>query len=284
MKKTTSEKLLEYYGEGKAPYGAILYKEGKVKDYDGITTISKDMFETQNPDVMDNNLFWKLTTEKSLGQSIIGRPDLTDKNEIKLTSTTYCHLKSALPNYFIGTLLRNEPRNVNMLEIGPGLGNILDLVNKKCRKIEWYGVDVNLLFEHPNLYKGDGYTIPDEIPELEYVYSMNVFQHLSLKQRLSYYNQIYDKLNTGGYFLFGMFIVVDKTENLMIDEDKGIRLFGVKDEYGNYITHFFSQFTIVERQNEVIETLEAIGFVVEFKHINNNYGTFICRKPYLTIE
>tara|TARA_R110000796_G_scaffold1673_1_gene6915 strand:+ start:2138 stop:2980 length:843 start_codon:yes stop_codon:yes gene_type:complete len=275
--KKLGTNLITRYKENDVSYrGMILPKmKGNKPPKEGTTIVPQWMVNTYNPDEMDAKHFWSLATKESIGHSIISRADISDRDEINTRSFHDLHLKLGLVHTLFNVVKIIKGR-VNFLEIGPGLGNIKILVKERFPQLKWHGLDVNCLFKHPNLYRGDGRTIPDKIPELGIVYSINVFQHLSVAQRVSYYNDIYDKLNPDGVFLFGMFVVNETNENEMTPEGK--RLFGVKDENGNYLTHFFSQFTEIEWYGDIIETLEEIGFIVVDTKYNNNYCTFLCGK------
>ena len=142
------------------------------------------------------------------------------------------------------------------MEIGPGYGIIYAMLNHRYPDIQYYGIDVNPLFDCPTLYHTDGSYITDKIPnDLDIVYSYNVFQHISKKQRTKYYQQIYSKLKEGGEFHFGNFV--------MTKENKDWRVWGVKDEDENYYISFFKQYTLVDQYDELIKELEDIGFKVE---------------------
>jgi cyclopropane fatty-acyl-phospholipid synthase-like methyltransferase len=104
------------------------------------------------------------------------------------------------------------------------------------------------------------------------VYSMNVFQHLSVSQRDSYYQQAYNRLKDGGLFLFGLF-----AKNGVNRDWK--QHWSTRDDEGNCYCHFFNQFTLIEEEEAIKAKLEKIGFEAEVINENNtHYRVFKCIK------
>ena len=105
------------------------------------------------------------------------------------------------------------------------------------------------------------------------IYSFNVFQHLSKKQRTSYYKDIYKKLKDSGSFIFGMFV---RTE-----ENKNWTCWGGADYKGRYYTNFFKQLTEVDEIGELLDELDGIGFDVQRispYEKESHYLSFKCTK------
>jgi hypothetical protein len=139
------------------------------------------------------------------------------------------------------------------MEIGPGYGNILEVLVSKGWDKNYYAIDINPLFEHPKVFKCDGRNIPDTIPyPMDVVYSINVFQHLSKKQRTSYYRQIFEILENNGTFVFGMFVETPL--------NKDWSCWGVKNDDGRNYCSFFKQLTEIDKIEELYGELEKIGY------------------------
>lgn len=165
-----------------------------------------------------------------------------------------------------------------MLEIGPGYGGMKDYFQEELPHIKWHGMDINCLFKHPRLYRTDGYNIPEKLKDknISLVYSVNVFQHLSSKQRTSYYKQIYKMLPENGLFLFGMFVTNDNLEQKM---GEGKWLFGQRDKNNNPYGVFFSQLTEIDTIDEASNELVEIGYTICGREmLAPNYGIFLISK------
>lgn len=248
-------------------------KEGKeFAQIPGITYVKKEFIKKYHPDNIDVSEFWRLATKHFPHFSVAGgNSGCKTKEECNYTTLKMAERIGPLRELF-QTL--NEDNSANMLEIGPGYGNICYWINEHFPLINYYAIDVNPLFEWPTLMQTDGKTIPDGVVDnLDIVYSYNVFQHLSKKQRTSYYKQIHDKLRVGGVFYFGMFLVTK--------ENKDWPCWGVKDYSGRNYCHFFKQFTEVDTEEELIEELNSIGFSYQniTKHADKHNGhAFKCVK------
>jgi len=237
---------------------------------EGTTVVPNELLEWQNPDVMDPNHFWRLAVKKYPSFSIAGNENCETIEEINKSTLR-------IPEAFTTTKdLINDwhfsGRDVNLLEIGPGFGGFREFLGYKTPNVIWHGIDVNPLFEHPNLYETDGHSIPECIPTLDVIYSLNVFQHLSERQRRLYYEAASDRLKPGGVFVFGMFVISEDNENETNEEGKP--LFGVMDENGAYYTHFFSQYTKINTVEETLIELAINGFGGFSVEMMRNYGVF----------
>lgn len=161
-------------------------------------------------------------------------------------------------------LLRDEIKtkstNPSVLEIGYGFGGAakkfenngfiytgIDYVssNKDCKnepdkfiEISENGIPENILIKD----------------SFDLVYSENVFQHLTKRQRLQYYNEAYTVLKDGGVFFFNLLCKNDEFFDKKYTEEEVKKL--------NYASNFFGVHTYVPRKHEVINSLEDIGFTV----------------------
>lgn len=223
----------------------------------GKTIINDDDFLNYlNPDNTNVQEFWEKVMEYYPGEAIAGyRNKETESNFIdNLNQHTFEYLhKNSGALYYIDDLFQNIP-NANFLEIGCGYGNIINYITKNYPTANIFATDVVQLINHPNFVITDGWSIPNELKKtkMDMVYANNVFQLLSENQRLAYYKDVYDILNSNGKFIFGM--------NMITEDNKNSNLWGTQDKYGNYYTRFFNQFTIAPHIDNVYETLYNIGF------------------------
>jgi SAM-dependent methyltransferase len=258
-------------GEKIPTQSTLLIEEdlGKYQVGEGYIVYKKEILDKLSPDNIDSREFWKIATDNFPLFSIAGGIQvLTTIEQVNEATTTLAYHLGC-----IDVLSKEFAKNKNlmMLEIGPGHGNIKNLLVKNNLGDNYYAIDVNPLFEHPRIYQTDGKNIPDTIPNpMDLVYSVNVFQHLSKNQRTSYYRQIFEVLKDGGVFVFGMFVLTEK--------NKDWPCWGARDEQGGFYCNFFKQFTKVDHIDELIFELKNIGFfsVEEISQIpdKTNYVTF----------
>jgi len=241
-----------------------------------ITIVDDHIVERLSPDNIDSRDFWKKAVETFPLFSICGGAP----EEYTVEGANEMNLKMHVGIGAFGRLIEflNEEierkNQTQMLEIGPGYGNVCKQIEQGAQFVTYHAIDVHPLFEHPRIYQTDGNTIPDEIPSrLDVVYAINVFQHLSRKQRSAYYQQIYDRLVPGGVFIFGMFVMTPENEDWPV--------WGLKDKKGNYYTQFYRQLTEVDRIEDLKSELEGIGFQFENVSLHedkSNALTFRCTK------
>lgn len=241
-----------------------------------------------NPDIIDNKLFWKIATDNFPYYSVVGR-GVDQAGNVIVNSPLDVNGHSFRMHDNLNTLpylfhkLKENPDAV-VVEIGCGHGMLPEVLGANGFGDNYWGIDINPLFDHQRVYECDGKSFPNGMPhEVDYVYSVNVFQHLGRNQRQSYYEEVFDRLVPGGEFIFGMFIMTAENEG----NDK---LWGVKDEEGNVYASFFKQLTPIDKLTDVREILSDVGFeevnYIPTKmegepnyHFNNNYICLTCRKP-----
>lgn len=234
-----------------------------------------DLIEKMNPDNIDSSYFWKKAIKTFPLHSIVSSAGCKTVAEVNETSIEYIHRPCGALD--ILDKIYSENPNAKVLEIGPGYGSITNYIALNHNLKKYYAIDVNPLFKFKRLYKTDGKTIVDKVPnELDAVYSVNVFQHLSPEQRMSYYKQIKEKLVPGGKFVFSMFVVDSETEKIVFDN--GAFLFGLRDKRGNCYTNFFSQLTKCNRIEEIEEIFRELDMEFEIININFNHYTMCVTK------
>lgn len=241
-----------------------------VMSENGKTIFTNDFYEKFHPDNIDNNLFWNRAVKLSKSMSIAPSGDTEDIQVINETSLR-SHLSISLP-----TLDKHMKLNPNstILEIGPGLGCVADYIKEKYPYSDYYAIDVCPHFQHPKLFKSDGKSIPNQIPnELDIVYSVNVWQHLSDTQRIGYLTDIKKRLSDNGIAIISMFVAAPENIDLIID-GRG-RLFGMFTEDGTPLTNFYGQLTEVPWYGQLVSLFEHIGFKSEAVNVcNGNHVVF----------
>lgn len=232
-----------------------------------VTIVQDDLIEKLSPNNIDSSYFWKKATEVFPLASVSFSAESKNKSELNENSLNGNHEQAGATNE-LDKVFKSNP-SAKMLEIGPGHGCITNYVALNHNIKNYYAIDVNPLFKFKRLYKTDGKTIPEQIPnDLDVVYSVNVFQHLSPEQRMSYYEQIKERLVPGGKFIFSMFVVTPKMENIIMKfpDGKFGKLFGMKDKNGNYYTSFFGQFTRCNTLDELEEIFLGLNMKLEIFH------------------
>lgn len=238
---------------------------------DNLTVYRNEFIQKLSPDNIDSREFWKMATNNFPLFSICGGiQDISTKHELNAISVL-----SAKSMGCLGILksMFEADKNTKMLEIGPGHGGIKNFIAESYGDDNYWAIDVNPLFNHPRIFQTDGKNIPDTIPNpLDIVYSVNVFQHLSKKQRTSYYRQIFEVLKVGGVFVFGMYT--------MTPLNSSWPCWGTKGEDGKFYCHFFRQFTEIDMLEDLETELDEIGFSVQILNDQDktHYLTFKCVK------
>jgi len=165
-----------------------------------------------------------------------------------------------------------ECAGIPLLDIGAGYGMMKDYVEKET-KLKYYGVDV-----YPKipgvlpLVDGDS-TLPPEVMNEKFgiVVSTNVFQHLSIKQRRHYYEQIAKILHPKlGIFSVTMVCnVPDRPSCGFINKETG----------KSYMCHY-GQYTEIQMIADVFADLSKHFIIVSYLHRYCDYSfSFQCSLP-----
>jgi SAM-dependent methyltransferase len=216
------------------------------------TTVKKEAVERFHPNNINNKDFWVECRAQFPLVSVCGGDSKSIKNVNKQTLGMSKNL-GLLP--FLESLFENSKEKINLLEIGCGYGNLFFEIKDKCN---YYGIDYVIhkpLKKYKNFIEIDKSGIPDYLLDegfFDVVYSVNVLQHCSQKDRFDYFKQGYQALKTGGVFLF--------TEFLMTEKNKDDICWGIIDESGRGYTQFFNQLTECDWDYELFSELDKIGF------------------------
>lgn len=250
----------------------------KIKFLSNMSIYPKSILNTFSPNKIDNRYFWKKATDMfSLGA--ISGEDNKDKIELNEKIIENLHKPCGAIKELDDVFEKNQ--NAKILEIGPGHGSLTQYLALNHNLKNYYAIDIHPLFKFRRLYKTDGKSIPKIIPnELDIIYSINVFQHLTPEQRMNYYKQIKNKLKVGGKFIFSMFVLSEKNKNIIIKDKEGNyeTLFGVRDKSGNCYTQYFGQFTRINKLEEIEKIFKELNMDFKIIHCYLNNYTMIATK------
>ena len=156
-------------------------------------------------------------------------------------------------------MLYGNEVNIPILDIGAGYGMMKEFV-KKYTKAEYHGVDVYPKFEGVLQVSPDGSTLPPAIMNTLFgiVISVNVFQHLSIKQRNHYYEQVAKILHPD----CGIFTVTISTYNKTANLRKP---FICADDGKGYMCHY-GQYVECQSYPEVIADLSKHFRILSLAH------------------
>ena len=102
---------------------------------------------------------------------------------------------------FLNLIESNNSNWNNVLEIGCGIGRLLDPLSEKYKECNFYAIDIS--DEMINLApKRNNIKYQEVGNNLDLVYSMLVFQHIEHQEKINYIKLAYDKLKDGGNLFF----------------------------------------------------------------------------------
>ena len=160
-------------------------------------------------------------------------------------------------------MFRSYPFNV--LDIGAGFGMLKNELKNYAPLTTYTGVDVHPKFD--DCIKVVDCILPPEImaKKFEFVFAVNVFQHLSIRQRRTYYEQVAKICN--GYFVLTITCDVPTTKTT-----KSYGGFWCKDTNRRYMVHY-GQFTEIQTYEEVIDDLSKHfnTMCVQHRGIDNSF-------------
>lgn len=230
--------------------------------------VSQEAIDRFYPNNINNKDFWKLSKQKFplLSMSGLAQKNIEDVNTATLNTSKMLNLYPTL-RYII------EKYDTNVLEIGYGYGNLFNEIKDECNYV---GIDYTKpkeLEEYDNLLTIDKSGIPELKDKPNIIYSCNVFQHCSQKDRFDYIRQSYDILGDSGILMFSCFCMTDENKD---DE----YMWGLRDENGRGYCVFFNQLTEVDYDYELKDLLNEVGFKIDSFEVypNTNCLAVIVRK------
>jgi hypothetical protein len=168
--------------------------------------ITKEDIEILSPDVVNCYDFWKVIDE-IFGLDPVCATDF-GRLAYDIDSGNLRNLRLARLSGMLDFVDDYRHKRFNLLEIGPGYGSFKQycLLNTN---FTYYSFDVVCRIYGVNLLEVDG-TLPrkfiEDCPEkFKIIYSSNVFQHLSSRQKSQYFQDIAKLLEKDGIFVFNCF-------------------------------------------------------------------------------
>jgi SAM-dependent methyltransferase len=235
------------------------------------TIVKKEAIDRFHPNNINNKDFWVESRKHFPLLSICGSDCKSMKN---VNQQTLKMSKDIGLFHFLNAILLNSKEKLNVLEIGFGYGNLFFEIKDICN---YYGIDYVVhksLKKYKNFIEINESGIPDYLLDegfFNIIYCVNVLQHCSQKDRFKYFQQGYDALKSGGYFIF--------TEFLMTEQNKNDICWGVVDESGRGYTHFFNQLTECDWDYELRAKINKIGFEpVKRSIVGNNFCMIMKKK------
>lgn len=239
-----------------------------IKKYDELnrkTIIKNEVVQKFHPDKINNKKFWEIAKKKFPLFSVNGT---YSKNINECNSLTLKMAKDFGMLYIIDKTIEILPYKINFFEIGYGHGNIFEAYKNKVNYlgIDYYKIKELDVYDNLLVIKKSGIPRTVKKNSQDIIYSFNVLQHCSQKDRFEYFKQSYDKLKTGGVFLGGMFLETTK--------NKDEKYWGLEDLNGRKYSHFFTQLTEVDTEDEFYDFVNKIGFEIIFQNFYQNYCAF----------
>ena len=237
----------------------------------GVTIVKEEAIKRFHPNEINNREFW-LRAHKSFPLlSVCGGECKSIKEANKATLGLSIDFK-LYP--FLLNLIEKSSKPLSVLEIGCGFGGVFNEIKDKC---EYIGIDYRIhksLKKYKNFIEIEKSGIPEFLLNEKYfdvIYSVNVLQHCSQKDRFDYFEQGYSVLKSGGYFIFSCMLMNKANENESY--------WGIKDNNGRGYLHFFNQLTECDWDYELFGYLKKVGFVPIDGTLRGNFYTMIMQKP-----
>jgi len=219
--------------------------------------------ERFSPNVMDNASFWRDSIEKFGHYPLCGAipPGVTDHEGCiyyNLLLAMYNGAYNLIDSYFLNP--NAEP--IRMLEIGAGLGTTHRYLAYRKYGVTYCGIDINRYIDSEKIFITDGQSIPRELGEdFDYVFSCNVFQHLSPLQRAAYYREAWRVLSPNGKLTLSFTCTIPPLERRNGEDEK------------SYL-YTCGQYTEMASVNDVLKDIQEVGFNILFTTVRYLDGFF----------
>jgi len=245
------------------PEAYIEYKKQKYAN--GITL---DEVNKLSPDTVDSGSFWRYVEEHSPFNRDAVAYGYKDTDDIEKINRHNYSLACSIGVLNYVFMYMECPTALNILDIGAGYGMLKDFVHKYT-KFNYYGVDVWPKID--GIYKVKDCILPKEVIEQKFhmIIATNVFQHLSVRQRLRYYEQIHEML----YDISGS---VFSVSHVYVNENDS-NGFKCVDNNKKYACHY-GQYTEIQTFKEVEADIQKYFRILAVSFRTPNNATFHCIK------
>jgi SAM-dependent methyltransferase len=249
----------------------LVVEQKQLENNQARTVVKPEAVERFHPNNIDNKDFWKESRTHFPLVSVCGGGSCKSIKQVNKQTLQFSKDMGLIP--FLHSLIKNSEERLSVLEIGCGYGNLFFEIKDKC---DYTGIDYVIhksLKKYKNFIEINQSGIPDYLLDESYfdvVYSVNVLQHCSQKDRFNYFCEAHQALKRGGYMIF--------TQFLMTDKNKDDACWGLVDEKGRGYTHFFNQLTECDWDWELYYVLDKIGFEPIKCAIGGNFYAAIIKK------
>ncbi len=163
--------------------------------------LTQEDFDILSPDNIDNNLFWQYAA--TVDDSCIAGSRCTTQPRSWINKANIWFLEESGALSYLDKHVYYP--GMNILEIGPGFGSYRQSLP---HYLSYRAIDCCPRFNNVGSTDQAG-LIPRYIVEywkeqIQLIVSSNVFQHMSLKQKTQYLQDIKYSLSVGGYFVLSM--------------------------------------------------------------------------------
>jgi len=235
-------------------FGGVTQSEVELLSPDNVNSCSFWEYIAKNPEIAKDAVSFGITKEQSIAD--VNRQNYGLACGLGALQFVMCY---------------KDEVGMPILDIGAGYGMLKEFVEQNT-KLSYWGVDVYPKVEGVQAVAQDGSTLPPNIATAKFglVVSCNVFQHLSLKQRRHYYEQVADIIYPG----FGIFTVTLSTDG----PNSKQKPFKCKDTGQLYVCHY-GQYTPVQTVQEIEKDLtEHFNIISVVQRPMDDSFTFHCVK------
>jgi predicted SAM-dependent methyltransferase len=221
-----------------------------------------------NPDSINNYDFWRVAEELFFTDPVSNCQFSTPVSKREAIRRNLWLYEA---DTFLAYLTRLNANDTNLLEIGPGYGSLREWVTVNTR-FDYYAVDV-----HPKIEGIDRAEVTGLMGEVtkarryDIVVAENVFQHLSINQRHTYYRDVAEILMPNGWFMVSQMLDHNAPDNPWRDKD------------GKLWMRHYGQFTEIQKREAILSDL-MLHFDVYSETRRSGWLAVVCRKKQPSIS
>jgi hypothetical protein len=215
-----------------------------------------------HPDVINSEDFWKVCEDLFSTDCVANAVDNGTTVAYNHMSGNRMNLRIARSVGLINWIDEFRHYNLSLLELGPGYGSLRNYV-EATTMFNYVGFDV--VPKTPDVKKctSEGHIPPEYVSEnagkFNIVFSSNVLQHLSPKQRLKFFDDAYTLLSEEGMLMFNI-----QTDVKLPIERRYMTLYG--------------QFIEIPTYEEIIGIVQEKYLIESTNGRNDGYIGLVCKK------